>query len=394
MSLTLGWPSSATVRSADTGKSSSQPNVEIYPSDPLDLGKQYVKEKRYELAVETYTKALQGNTERFDLYVERSHAYLKLKRYSEALADAESAIKDSPHHPRGYVARGLAAGLSYKYEESIANFTKAIELSPSTAQLYAMRGAIHLDFGHFRKAVDDLSLAIQMAKGVVSALVFEHRAMAFRQLGRYEDALGDLSESLRKDPSWSSSQLRRGSVYRCLKKYELAKLDLDEVIKREPDNLEAHLQRAFVSMDQNDYQSAFKDLEHAHSNGMKDPHLFLSLAYAHYRLGNISEALTFNDKATTLFPDKLQATATLQKGIFLLASGKVDAGRKVLSVGQGLAMQEKDLVSVEDTLDDLGQLEAQGLIESGTVKRNRDGLMNTLKSLRSLIGVRHKCQDP
>ena len=393
LSLTLGWPSFAVIRSADISESNSQSNMEIYPEDPLDLGKQYVKEKRYELAVDTYTKALRESSAKFSLYIGRSRAYIGLKQYENALADAELAIRDRPDHPLGYSNRGFAYSLMNKLDKGIADFSKAIELSPSTSQFYALRGAANLEFGRPQLAVDDLSVAIQTAKGVVNPLLLENRALAFRQLGRYEEALRDLSESLRIDPSFSSSRLRRGSVYRCLDKYELAKRDLDEVINHDPDHLEAHLQRAFVSMDQNDFKSALEDLEYVDRKGMKDVHLFLSLAYAHYRLGNKLDAIRYNEKATLSFPDKLQAVATLQKGIFFLASGKLDAGLELLSVGQELARKDKNPESIQDTLDDLDQLEVQGRISSRVVERNREGLAKTLKDLKSLIGIRQKCHE-
>lgn len=375
------------------GNQELSPNSNTHSRDALDLGRQYVKEKRYGLAVETYTNALRESSNKFELYIARSRAYIGLQRYQDALADAELAIKDSPNHPLGYSARGFALGHMDRLQESIEDFTQAIRLSPSTSQFYALRGSANLDFGQVERALADFTTAIDLGEDKVNPIVFQNRAFAFRKLGRYEDALRDLSESIRISPSLIRSRLSRGSVYRCLKKYELAKHDLDEVIKQEPDNLEAHLQRAFVSMDQNDYQSAFTDLNYANRKGMKDPYLLLSLAYAHYRLGNSPEAINVNDKATTLFPDKLQATATLQKGIFLLASRKLDAGLEALSVGQELARKEKDPVSIEDTLNDLDQLEAQGLITSGSIKRNRDGLTNTLENLRAMIGVRHKCRD-
>lgn len=365
--------------------------------DSPELARQYIKGKQYELAIDVYTKVLKesvSKSEQADLYIERARAHLKLNQYQEAWSDADLAIYKDPKNPMGFAVRGQASGLMDKLEASVADFTKAIELSPSMSQFYALRGGAYLDSGQAQKARDDFSTAIDLGKNEVNPIVFQQRAFALRKLGKYEDALLDFSESLKRDPSLVHSRLSRGALYRCLQRYKVAKLDLDVVLKENPENSEAYLQRAFVSMAQGNFKSALNDLLYADSHGMKDPYLLLSLAYSNFRLGRLSEAFNYNTRAMVEFPDQLQSAAVLQKGVLLLATGKADAASQTLSEGQSLAEQNVSIQNIADTVDDLDRLEAQHIINHNVVGEIRNRLIKTLNHLKARSGlVMHKCHD-
>jgi len=370
------------------------PPFDTLTEDQLEIGRWYMKEQKYELAIDTYTKALQGNAPKFDLYIGRARAYIKLGRYYNALADANLAIQENPQHPLGFVYRGWAHGYLSHYKEAITELTHAIELSPSVSQFYIVRGGIYLEAGRPEDALHDYSRAIMLGKGQVNPIVFYHRAIAFQTLDRYEDALQDLSEALERDPSLLRGRRQRGGVYRCLGQYSLAKSDLDTVLQQNPDDLEARLQRAFLSIELEEFRLALTDLLYADSQGMKDPYLLLYLAYVHFRLGRVSDALAVNDRLIHQFPGRLQAMALLQQGVLLMASGRSDAARLALAEGQRLAEEDKNLASIEDVLDELERLQARHAKHKNAVELSRVSLQRALQHLRTQPGlVKHRCHN-
>ena len=366
-------------------KRNGRPVSELQPGNGstvdelIERGRKYSKDKNFELAVETFTRALQSGKYSFNLYIDRSRAYVGLKRYQEALADALFAIEINPNNSLGYAARGLVYFYTDRSKESIADFTRAIDLSPSVGQYHAMRGDAYFDLGEAEKALNDFSSAIRL--GVSNATVFRHRALAYRRLGRYDEALRDLTEALRRDPSHVGSLTHRGSVYRCLDQYQLAKADLDRVLDLQPNDLEARLQRAFVALDADDFPSALEDLRFAESKRMKDVHLFLSLAYASYRLGHVTEALKANGQALELATQKIRPGATLQRAVLLLVQDKTEEARRLFEEGRLLAQEAKDLDALDDALDDLKRLQKESSISPDFLKHVYGELKKTHNDL-------------
>lgn len=395
LTLLVSSPCFGSIDLRNTDLPTIAPAERVIAKDSLELAKQYKKEKRYELAIDMYSKALGesiSKSEKAYLYTERALTYLRLERYHEVRADADQAIREDPQYPPAFAARGLAQGHLHKYDDGITDLTKAIELGPSVGQFYAVRGGIKFQAGLLEEALRDYSQAITLGKDNVNPVVFQHRAIVLRYLDRYEEALQDFSEALKRNPSLVTSRRDRGEVYRCLQQYHLAKRDFDEILKQDPVDLEAYLRRAIVAMDQEDFHSALADFLTAKNYGMDDPYLLLNLAYTRFRLGQVSEALQDDERLLREFPDKFHAIATLQKGVILMASGRIDVALQFLAEGRRLAEQEKDIQAIEDTLEDLDRLKVERKISTDVAEQSRNDLMKTLNHLKTKTSVmRHKC---
>jgi len=61
---------------------------------------------KYEEAIETYTEAIEFNSENFEAYYYRGNAKASLRRYKEAIDDFSKAIEVHPEFADAYANRG------------------------------------------------------------------------------------------------------------------------------------------------------------------------------------------------------------------------------------------------------------------------------------------------
>jgi len=102
----------------------------------LDMGSYYANLKKDDLAIKSYTKAIEINPNDADTYFYRGNSYYNLKDYSSAINDFTKVIELNPNDSNGYINRGLSYYKLKKYDLAIKNYTKAIELNSSDSLTY------------------------------------------------------------------------------------------------------------------------------------------------------------------------------------------------------------------------------------------------------------------
>jgi tetratricopeptide (TPR) repeat protein len=92
------------------------------------------KRKRYDRAIEAYTKAIEINPTDFSFYNNRGIVYHTRKKYPEAIADFSKAVELNPNSSFTYSNRGVAYEDSGNIEQAIVDYRKAVELDPNDAK--------------------------------------------------------------------------------------------------------------------------------------------------------------------------------------------------------------------------------------------------------------------
>lgn len=81
-------------------------------------GNNYVKEKRYQDAVECYSAALKLKPREHTVFSNRSLAYLRIGKLEEALSDAQMCVEACPKFARGYMRKAVTLNMLQRHEES------------------------------------------------------------------------------------------------------------------------------------------------------------------------------------------------------------------------------------------------------------------------------------
>jgi tetratricopeptide (TPR) repeat protein len=168
---------------------------------------------------------------------------------AKGLAKAEAWRKGGGGSSAKHCAAVARAGLGQFDAAAEALESLAWELPESTpdrirAQILAQAGQIWLDAGQSGKANALLTTAIELAPKDVEIRI--DRAMTLGGIGRYQDAIIDLSAALLLDDRSIDALVLRASAYRHTKRPERAIDDIERALALAPNNPEALLERGLV----------------------------------------------------------------------------------------------------------------------------------------------------
>ncbi len=164
----------------------------------LKLGRHYIGEKDYDLAINALTRAIELEPDNAHAYGKRGVAHAEKFEYEESVRDFDRAILLDFTYAGAYNNRALSCYRTSMFKEALADYDRAIELSPEIALFYANRGLARHRLGEYEEAIADYSQAIEMDPADSEAL--NHRGETHAHLGEYEKALADFDEALEIDP--------------------------------------------------------------------------------------------------------------------------------------------------------------------------------------------------
>jgi serine/threonine protein kinase len=123
--------------SAKTEIGANSVSAEIPSEEALESANKFRREadnffrrKRYEKAVEAYTKAIELNPNDFGIYNNRGIAFHAMKNFEKAIADYNRAADLNPYDFSAFNNRGAAYEDIGNIEQAIADYKKALELDP------------------------------------------------------------------------------------------------------------------------------------------------------------------------------------------------------------------------------------------------------------------------
>lgn len=188
-------------------------------------GSVLVRAERYEEAVAKYAKALEMKHITSDLYMERAHAFAGLNRFDEAILDLNQAVQLNKENDSAFALR---AALHFMREDRSRAFTDWSSALKLNSTLY---GAKLIAF------YTDL-----LKVGANDAELYYRRAEALATLGRFDESLRDVHETLSRNPKHAEAYFVRGLCHRALQQNSQALADFKNAIQLDPLVEGAHLQ--------------------------------------------------------------------------------------------------------------------------------------------------------
>ena len=148
---------------------------------------------KYQEAIDLFTRALEIDSSRSEIYYNRGNAYSDLRLYKEALADYKLSTEkgSNPAYYNNY-ANALK---EVNPREAIKAYTQAIKLNPSSARPYRNRATVHRDLFQYADALNDYQRAYDLEPD-------------------YDYLLGDLLHTRMLVSEWSEFQETRDELAR------------------------------------------------------------------------------------------------------------------------------------------------------------------------------------
>ncbi|EPQ14155.1 Tetratricopeptide repeat protein 6 [Myotis brandtii] len=150
-----------------------------------NLGLCYMDEGNFQMAFESFTKAVKINPNFAEGFHQRGLCKVKLHKDSSIL-DFNRAITLNPKHYEAYLNRVAFYGLKGRYSKAILNCNEAINIYPQSVRAYIYRGVLKYHNRTYKLAITDLTTAINMDKN--SYVAFYNRALCYTKIGELQMA--------------------------------------------------------------------------------------------------------------------------------------------------------------------------------------------------------------
>jgi tetratricopeptide (TPR) repeat protein len=233
-----------------------------------DQAKNFRRNKRYEEAIDLFTKAISFG-DHWEFYNERTDVYhFYLKEYDQALKDINRSIELRPTINGSYRMRSRIYFAKGNYDDSIDNLHTAEILRPGDPETEEWREWASknlLNKGHklfktdLHAAIENYNLSVKFDDQNFETYYW--RGMAFYQLKNLESALSDFKLAIEINPHHFNSYRMVDYILAKDQQWDTIINYWNKFIELEPDHAGAYLERAGTHYHNKDLKNALIDLE-------------------------------------------------------------------------------------------------------------------------------------
>jgi tetratricopeptide (TPR) repeat protein len=199
-------------------------------------------EKNYVKAIAEFSTSI-TIAKKQETYYARSIAYHEMKEYAKEKQDLLDAILRNKNNQEYFLALADCEALLKNSGEALKAINEALRIDSSSADVYFFKGRWYYETGKDSEAIIYFTQSINIKKETETLL---YRADAYRQSGKYVQAITDLNLILQTEKSHSGALLERAICNYYLKKFEMSNSDIDLVLQLNPSSGKAWFYRAAI----------------------------------------------------------------------------------------------------------------------------------------------------
>ncbi|MEO1620259.1 MAG: tetratricopeptide repeat protein [Cyanobacteria bacterium J06632_3] len=215
------------------------------------------------------------------------------------------------------LSRGISLAQQHQFEQAIAHFNRVIHLS-SLALTQGGQTTPQPPTPYSPSLPNHLSQIDRITAEDNTVKAYYHRACTLCRIDCYAQAITDFSYLIHQisiagdRPHWAASKLaeiyiHRGNAYRRLGHFSQALGDLNEAVKRAKGSTQSHSCRGLLRLDMGDFAGAIADLDQALAHHPTFAQGYLWRGFAQLRSGQPASALSDLTRAIEAIPTCAEA---------------------------------------------------------------------------------------
>ncbi|TRU72406.1 MAG: tetratricopeptide repeat protein [Microcystis viridis Mv_BB_P_19951000_S69] len=275
--------------------------IEIAPRSGWysNRGNIYKDQKKWDLALADYNKALTLNPNNPRAYMARADVYEERKEWDLALADYNRAIEIDANFAAAYGSRGVFYQTRKQWDLALADYNKAITIDPNDPNSYGMRGIFYIFQSEEELAIADLTKEIEI--NPYSVVAHSMRGVAYESMEKQDLALADFNKAIELDPNSGLGYESRGRFYTTRREWDLALADFNKALELDPNSGLGYEGRGNLYSKQEKWDIALADLNKAIELGSFNSYVARGGVY--FQQQKLDLALADFNKAIELSPN-------------------------------------------------------------------------------------------
>ena len=199
-----------------------------------EAGREALKAKKYDEAIDHFTRAIRGNPKNADAYLGRSQAYLTKGELRKALDDSDKVVMLAPNAVPGHLIRAKVLQAMGKPSQAVAALNNALRGDPNAASIYLTRA--YLGWRNAVKDTDplaDVTKALQLDPDLAAGYSLE--ALIYYDKKDYDKAFTAAKKALDLNAGDAEAHFVYGVVLRDKRgKQEEGQREIDRALQLEP----------------------------------------------------------------------------------------------------------------------------------------------------------------
>jgi tetratricopeptide (TPR) repeat protein len=213
-------------------------------------------------------------------------------------------------------------------KDAFSYFDDRVRANGQDAFALACRGRAWKEQGKFENALEDLNEAIRLDPN--RARYFSNRGLVYDRLDEFERAIADYNEALRRDTTDAQTYCNRGRAYRATKDDDRAIKDYNQAVQLDPQLADAYFHRGNVYKARKEYPQAVRDYGEAIrlEPGWSDP--YFNRGNVHRANKEYAQAVSDYKEVIRLDPEDADAFSNLAWLLATSPDPKVRDGKKAI----------------------------------------------------------------
>ena len=217
------------------------PLISVFPKAKIlhNLkGASHAALNHYDLAIESYDKAIKIDPSYIDALVNRGSAFQEKGELDEAIFCFQKTLTLKPNHPFAYFNMGNALHRQGELDAAVKSYQNALTIRPNYAEAYFNMGNIFTSKGEFHAATNNYKQVLKIEPDHVDA--HYNMGISLKNSGQLDAAIDSFIQAIEIRPNYADAHINLGFLLEGQREFDAAIESYKKAIEIRPDYAEAY----------------------------------------------------------------------------------------------------------------------------------------------------------